>query len=390
LLLPAWGVLGWGALRWGFKGPAGLVAVAALYHAGQLGYSVPLNVASSALAVLLVAWVLHVRGGLPVRTLVVGALLLFVLVAPWFLYAYRLEPDGMKIWTYKHTWNLGETIEQHTGPYDYVVRILALGAFPWTAAAVIGLIAGIRPGKDGMAGVLAGTWIGTTLFFTLSEAQMGHFYVVMQPALAALAGIGVVSLVRRLDWSVVPAAATLAAVWFVAWRHPSRILETATVKRSLYGVEPSAVITGVLLAWVLTLVAARLRRRESWALASIVPALFLAGTLGFWVVPQLEPKKSLRPMWIRYVEDREEGQPIGAVGRAKDSGFYYSDNYSDNAIVRLKRPEKIRAFLSGPGVKYLIGPRSTLESAARQIPGHWEWLDRSHPSHRLARFEPDR
>ena len=50
ILLPVWGVLGWGALRWGWKGPAGLVAVAALYHAGQLGYSAPLNVASCALA----------------------------------------------------------------------------------------------------------------------------------------------------------------------------------------------------------------------------------------------------------------------------------------------------------------------------------------------------
>ena len=384
ILLPAWGVLGWGALRWGFKGPAGLVAVAAVYHAGQLGYSTPLNVASFALAALLVGWILHVRGGFAPRTLVIGALLLFLLVAPWFLFAYRLEPDGMKIWTYKHTWNLGESIQQHTGPYIYVVRILALGALPWTAAAVIGLIAGIRFRKDGMAGILAGTGIGMTLFFTLSEAQMGHFYVVMQPALAALAGIGVLSLFRRLDWSVVPAVATMAAVWFIAWRHPSRILETATVKRGLFGMELSVVVSGVVLAWVLVLVAARLRGRESWALASIVPALFLAGTLAFRVVPELEPKKSLRPMWTRYLEHREEGQPIGAVGLAKDSGFYYSDN----AIVRLKRSDEIRAFLSGPGVKYLIGTSGALERPTRWFPGHCEWLDRSHATHRLVRCEP--
>jgi hypothetical protein len=384
ILLPVWGVLGWGALRWGWKGPAGLVAVAALYHSGQLGYSAPLNVASFALAALLAGWILHVHGGFALRTLVIGALLLLLSVAPWFLFAYRLEPDGMKIWTYKHTWNLGESIQQHTGPYVYVVRILALGALPWSAAAVIGLIAGIRLRKDGMAGVLAGTWIGMTLFFTLSEAQMGHFYVVMQPALAALAGIGVLSLFRKLDWSVVPAVATMAAVWFIAWGHPSRILETATVKRSLFGMELSVVVSGVVLAWVLVLIAARLRGRESWALASVVPALFLAGTLAFRVVPGLEPKKSLRPMWTRYLEHREEGQPIGAVGLAKDSGFYYSDN----AIVRLKRFGEARAFLAGPGAKYLIGTSDPLEQLVRKFPGNWETIDRSHSTHQLVRYEP--
>jgi len=383
LLLPAWGVLGWSALRWGWKGVTGITAVAALYHAGQLGYSIPLNVASFVLAALLLAWSLHACAGLSLRALAVGAVVLFVLVAPWFFLAYQAEPEGMKIFTYKHGLNLGESVKQHTGPYSYVVRVVALGGMPWSAVAVIGLLAALRTRKDPMAGVLAGVWIGTTLFFTLSEAQMGHFYGVMQPALAGLAGIGTVSLVRKLDWSVVPAALTALAIGLVAWKDPSRILETATVKRSLYGVDLS-VAALVVLAWVLVLVAARLLRRESWVLATAVPAVVLAGTLGFVVVPQLEPKKSLRPMWNVYLEDREEGQPIGAVGQGKDSGYYYSDN----AIVRLKRSDKIRAFLSDPGTKYLIGTSNALKQTIRMFPGQWEWLDRSHPTHHLVRYEP--
>jgi 4-amino-4-deoxy-L-arabinose transferase-like glycosyltransferase len=384
LLLPAWGVLGWGALRWGWKGAAGLATVAAVYHAGQLGYSTPLNVASFVLAAVFLVWILHARAGFSIRAIAVGSALLCLLVAPWFVLATQAEPDGMKIFTYKHALNLGESVEQHTGPYGYVVRMVALGGMPWTAAAVVGLILAFRRGKDEMAGVLAGAWIGATLFFTLSEAQMGHFYGVMQPALAGLAGIGAVALARKLDWSVVPAAITVVAIWFVAWKDPSRILETATVKRSLYGVQLSLTVSLVVLAWVLVLVAARVLRRESWVVATTVPAIYLAGTLAFQVVPELEPKKSLRPMWNLYLEDRKEGQPIGAVGQGKDSGYYYSNN----AIVRLKSTDKTRAFLSGPGTKYLIGPSGTLKKTAGAFPGRWEWLDRSHSTHRLVRYVP--
>ena len=89
-------------------------------------------------------------------------------------------------------------------------------------------------------------------------------------------------------------------------------------------------------------------------------------------------------MWTRYLEHREEGQPIGAVGLAKDSGFYYSDN----AIVRLKRFGEAREFLSGPGAKYLIGTSDPLEELVRKFPGHWETIDRSHSTHQLVRYEP--
>lgn len=385
LLLPAWGVLGWGALRCGWKGVAGLAVVATLYHWGQLTYNVPLQLASFAVTALILIWILHVRGGLSYRALAGGGALLLLLVAPWFVLAYQAQPEGMKIFAYKHALNLGESIEQHTGPYDYVLRIVAVGGLPWTAAAIAGLITAFRRrDRDDMSVLLAGAWIGGMLFFTLAEARMGHFYGVMQPALAGLAGIGAVGLVRRLGWSTVPAAAGVVLIGSYAWLQPSRILETATVKRNLYGIDLSLTIGLVLLAWVLALVAARVLRREWSLLAAIAPALFFAGTLAFHVVPQLESKKSLRPMWRLYLQEREPGEPIGAVGQGKDSGYYYSDN----AIVRVKRTSQMREFLSGPGAKYLIGPKKTLEQVIDGFPGEWTWLDREHPTHRLIRFDP--
>ena len=54
-----------------------------------------------------------------------------------------------------------------------------------------GLIEAFGREKDGVGSLFAGAWIGTLLFFTLSEAQMGHFYGIIQVPFAGLAGLGV-------------------------------------------------------------------------------------------------------------------------------------------------------------------------------------------------------
>jgi hypothetical protein len=313
-----------------------------------------------------------------------GLTVIALLVAPWFLVAYRMEPDEWSLFRYKYAFNLGETVGQHTGPYVYIIRTVGVGGMPWSALAMIGLIAGVRPRKDETAGVLAGAFIGTVLFFTLSEAQMGHFYAVIQPTVAGLAGIGAVAIIRRLDWSVLPAAAVLLATWSIVWKRPQRILETATVKPGLFDVELTFLVVSIIAAWLLCVVAAKIGGRESWAVVSIVPAAILAGALGMWMVPALGPKKSMKPMWELYLERREGAEPIGILGRAKDSAFYYSNN----AIHRLPDTDTLREFLSGPGAKFLIAMHHSLDAQMREFRGRWETLRRDHPTHRLVRHEP--
>lgn len=384
LLLPAWAILGWGALRWNWKGPVMLLAVAAVYHTAQLTHSVPLNLVAIGLAMVLAAVTLRVRAGLSLATIVVGAIVIALIVAPWFLVAYRMEPDEWSLFRYKYAFNLGETVGQHTGPYVYIIRTVCVGGMPWIALAVIGLIAGVRPRRDEAAGVLAGAFIGAVLFFTLSEAQMGHFYAVIQPTVAGLAGIGVVAMIRRLDWSVLPAAAVLLWVVSIVWRRPQRILETATVKLGLFDVELTFLVVSIVAAWLLCAVAAKVRGRESWAVMPIVPAAILAGALGMWMVPTLGPKKSMKPMWELYLERREGTEPIGIYGRTKDSAFYYSNN----AIHRLPGPEELHEYLSGPGARFLIAQHFSLDREMREFKGRWESLQMYHPTHRLVRFEP--
>jgi len=385
LLLPAWAVLGWGALRWNWKGSIALLAVAAVYHAAQLQQNVPLNLAAVLLALVLAAVVLRVRAGVSVPALLLGALAIAMLVTPWFWVAHDREPEEWSLFRYKYAFNLGETLDKHTGPYTFPIRTVALGAMPWGALAVIGLFAALRRReRDEMAAVLAGGFLGATLFFTLSEAQMGHFYTVIQPAVAGLAGIGAVNLMRRLDWSVAPAAAALLATWAIAWKSPFRILETATVKFNLFDVELTFVVVGVVAAWVLVLVAAKIRGAASWVVLSIAPAAVLAGALGWWVVPALEAKKTVKPLWEVYLDQREGAEPIGVYGLSKDSAYYYSNN----AIERLRSTEDLLAFLDGPGPRFLVGTKSMLDGARRAAGGHWEVLSREHPTLRLARFRP--
>ena len=386
LLLPAWGALGWGALRWRFKGVLTLGVVAGLYHAGQMTYSVWLNLASFGLAAVFLVWLLRSRVGVPARALAIGGALVLLLVMPWFVVVNYLEPDEMMLFEYKHGLNLGESVERHTGDYHDVVRIAGVGGLPWLAAGVVGMIAGIWPRRDEMAGILAGAWIGGTLFFTLSEAQMGHFYGVLQPSMAGLAGIGVVALVRKLNWTVIPAAAVLIVYGRFVWLNPSRLLETGTVKRSLFGFgqELSSIVAGVLIAWVLMLIATGIRGRPVWALASILPAALLAGSLAFRIVPGLEPMKSMRPLWLLYNEHRQGDEPLGLLGRPKDGCFYYSDN----AAVRIKKSDQLEEFIAGPGAKYLISTTGAARDL-RKLPGSTEWIDDAvHPSHRLIRWEP--
>jgi hypothetical protein len=382
LLLPLWGVLGWGALRWGWKGPLALAAVAAVYHWGQLSQSVPLNLVAAGLAVVFAALVLRLRARVGWPAVLGGAVMIALLVAPWFAVAYRLEPEDFSLLRYKYAFNLGETFGRHTGPYIYPLRMAAIGALPWSALAVVGLMTALRRRGDETARVLTGALLGGVLFFTFSEAQMGHFQTVLQPAIAGLAGIGAVALMRRLGWSVVPAALALLAVFGAVWKNPGRILETATVKSGLFGLDPTFAIIGVVVAWVVALAAARIRGREGWVLVSVAPAALLAGALGMWLVPALAAKKSMKPLWDVYAAERVGEEPLGFFGPFKESIRYYSMD----AVDRLRDREEMTEFLTGPA--FLIGTNHSLETSRWDVPGRWETFPSEHPTHRLARYEP--
>jgi hypothetical protein len=296
----------------------------------------------------------------------------------------------MSLFGYQHALNLGEEPGEHTGPYLQVLRIVAVGSAPWSALALLGVLAAVRgPRRDPIAQALTGAGLGSLLFFTLAEPRMGHFYGVMQPAVAGLAGLGAVHLLRRRDWTLALVPAALAGTWLWVRARPSVFLETATVKYNLFDLfEPLGLATAAGAAWLLILAAAWWRRRPAWAAAAVAPAAVLTAYLAWWVVPGLEAKKSIKPMWSRYLELRRGAEPIGAFGSSSlDSGVYYSDN----RVVRLRSAAELSAFLAGPGGKFVVMPARALadiEAGAAPKEGRFSVVARSHPTHVLVEYAP--
>ena len=392
LLLPIWAVLAWGAARLRVRWIAVLTVVCVAYYWGQHHENAVVTLVAFGVAVVAALLVLHREAGVPPGRLALGLGLLVLVVAPWFLAVFQFEPGAAqyRLLGYKHGLNLGESVGGHDGPLWGVLRIVAVGALPWIAAALIGLARGFSrsvEARDDLATLLAAVWVGGVLFFSLSEPQMGHFYGVLQPSLAGLAGIGVVALARgsRRVLALVLAVVAVLAVMVWNWDNPSVILETATVKSHLFGTVnlavPALLTLGV---WAVLAVAVSLARRERWTPALVAAPLVFALFLGWHAIPALGPKKSLRPMWERYTELRAEGEPLGGYGSAKDSGFYYSDN----EIVRLKRDTELARYLDQPGARFVIlSHRDYRKLPRRSLPqGQWDELITDHPSHLLVVF----
>jgi hypothetical protein len=318
---------------------------------------------------------------------VIGALLVALLVAPWFLITLQAIPpdEEMSVLSrYKYQFNLGESRKQHRDDWHEVVRIVGVGGLPWSAAAAVGLFFAFPPRRRELAVGFAGPLVGITLFYALAEAKMGHFYGAMQPAVAGLAALGLTAMVRRLHWRSLAALAALLTFWWNVWNDASQLLWTATVKNRLYDVDITVAATGMLLAWLLIVAAAVAAERPRWVVAAVLPAALLAGLLGQRVVPALEEKKSLGPLWRAYVERREPGEPVGFLGPSKDSIFYYSNN----AVQRFKEVPPTIEFLRQPGVKFIIMPKKSSGHFIGEVPGQWDLLHKEHPVYALLRHAP--
>lgn len=387
-LIPAWAALAWGAVRLRPTWILVLCAACGLYYLGQQRHDVPLNLAAVAVVVVGGIAAATIEGGVRRRAWIglIAGLLLFV--APWFVAAYRLEPQELSIFEYKNAFNLGESLRVHRGPLDFVVRIVALGSLPWSAAALGGLLHAFGKNKDALAERLAGALVGPLLYFTLAEPRMGHFYVVMLPAVAGLGAIGIVALARRADWRSLVVAASAIAVGFAAWKHPEWILEAATVKSGLHGFDLATPAIVAVIAWATCLAVALIAHRPRWTVACVLPPALFAAFAGMHLVPSLEQAKSIRPLWRAYEARRSGSEPIALLGEVK-FGCYY---YSNNSIIEFDSASDVRDYLAGSDDRYLILPGKVYEELRDDFAdaGTWEVVESSHPSHRLVRFSQNR
>lgn len=385
VLLPAWGVLAWSALGGGRRGVVTFVVACALYGVGQHGEIPALSLLSYGVAIAAAASCLVREAGVPGRTVAVVFGLVALLALPWIVFTgvddIAEAADG--VLGFKHGINLGETPNAHDGPFWFILLWVAAGAAPWFLLSAAGLA---RCRSDPAARLCAGAFLGFLAFFLASEAQMGHFYGVLQPSLACLAAIGVTapgSRPRRLIPWVVAGAALL--LWMArTGNDPSLFLETATVKASLFShFDPFLPFVAALAVWSLVTATAVALGRPRWALLAAVPAGVFGAWLAMVVVPGLAPLKSAGPMYDVYEADRGESDPLASFSTGLHTTYYYSAN----AIERLRSLDELRRYLARPGRKYLIVTDSAHRGfpAADLPPG--DVLDERHPSHRLVRFD---
>lgn len=384
LLLPLWALLGWAALRGSWKGALMLGVVAALYHYGQLEYSVPFNLAAIGAALLFAIVVLHRCCGLAPTKIAALLALVTLLVAPWFVIVHDRFPEEWSLFRYKYAFNLGEEEGDHTAAYHAPMRVAAIGALPWSALALLGALHAVGRRRRPESTILFGALLGGLLFFSLSEAFMGHFYGVLQPAIAGLAALGALALFERLDWRAAVALAAFFWLLALAWDQPGRLLEGATVKSGLFGFDLELSLLTSMVAFLLALIGVKLHGRVAWNWMILLPPLILIGTMGWRMIPALEDQKSIRSVWEAYLSDRQGQEPIAVWGPAKEGLFYYSNN----TIERLSRRHPIEEFIVGDATRYVIGTAASLAGPLADIEGQWSYLHQRNPTHHLVRYVP--
>ncbi len=389
LILPAWGVLLHAALRGGRRWVAVTLLVTAAYAIGQQLYIGPLVIASHLLAILAALTALHRRAGLSPGRIALATAGVVLLALPWFLLAWQAEPTEFvkRILSYKHALNLGETPGDHTAGVTRVLELVSFGSFPWIGAAAYGLYVALRERREPL-GTLAGGALGALLFFTLSEAKMGHFYGTVQPAIAGLAGWGLAAVVDR-SRRVAPAAVACAGVVLLGvtialWIDPAELLAPVTVfDRFDDVVDPRPWILAAGVGWLFLATVGLRRRRPGWFAATLLPAVLLSGFLVHTAVPNLGDRKGLRGLWRAYEESGVTAPPV-VHGQAKDTVFYYSDNN----VLRLKSFEEVVGFLERSGDRFVIAPRGAVDDlrSATFFSGEWVWIYGEHPTHVLVEY----
>ena len=153
--------------------------------------------------------------------LVMGAILVLVIAAPWFIAVSVVNPEFPGFFfIHEHFQRFLTTVHRRTEPWWYFLPILIAGTLPWTVLAVQSVIGAVRadpprPGFRPRVFLLA--WIVfVMLFFSASHSKLPSYILPVFPALAWLMGDRLVRLSPgSLRWHAIPLL-PLALLAFVA------------------------------------------------------------------------------------------------------------------------------------------------------------------------------
>ncbi len=141
---------------------------------------------------------------------------LFLLVSAWW-YLYMAAKHGMpflkEFFVENHFGRMEGLIDKPDGPFEFYLWQIAIGAFPWFAFFIPGLIfAGDHKEHKREEGFIIMSFFFIFLFFTLSATKFPHYIFPAMPFFAIITAIPFIEFWRGERRSLYPLAAVLACL----------------------------------------------------------------------------------------------------------------------------------------------------------------------------------
>jgi 4-amino-4-deoxy-L-arabinose transferase-like glycosyltransferase len=380
---------------WAYSGYA-FLAFATLAK-GLLGFGLP-GVALLAWFVLTGEWKIFGRLRLVERVrgllLPIGPVLFLAIAAPWYVVMslFRGLDDESKtfayrFWIHDHFKRLGEGVHTTTpnGNFDYFIKQLGFGIFPWVAAlpGALGQLArqrlSGRTRRDDFL-LFAGLWaVLTYVLMTFSATKFHHYIFPAVPALAILCGAFVDRLLEDgLEahfGALVLGLAAFAAVGHGLWIEPKALpdlyvynYERPYPEKELLALHPGVhvgpfhlslgaqpVLSSLLMAAGVAMVASWLWRSRRGLVASIVGVAFALAVYVSWIHwEELSPHWSQRDIfWTYLAQRRSVEEPIIAY----QMNWRGETFYSRNLVRQVQDNNRMREIAGQPGRKWVIVER---------------------------------
>jgi 4-amino-4-deoxy-L-arabinose transferase-like glycosyltransferase len=236
-------------------------------------------------------------------------------------------------------------------------------------------------------------WAAVLLVFSFSSYKLPHYIMPAYPATALLAGIFADAVargaLRRLALWRVPVA--LTALLLAA----GAVLLGLLLRRAfeLPLLDPSFGLIVLLAAGALALVASLVFRRDRAAPAILIGTLTVSY---LWLILVVSPRELRRfqpiPQLARSVQrTMQPGDPLAVAGNYGAPGLVF---YADRPVRQLIGRDELVAYLSEPGPRACVLPRTDFEDVAASVPQEWHVVDEapifSVRMRRLLESEPER
>jgi 4-amino-4-deoxy-L-arabinose transferase-like glycosyltransferase len=297
--------------------------------------------------------------------LVTGALIILVIVVPWYAALYSRYG-----WTYITSFISGENIARYTEGVGvqmsrgglFYLPVLFSDSFPWSAFLPVAAWSWFAERRAGGGSederlafrvrTLLWLWIVTiVVFFSFSAAKQDLYIFPIVPAVAALAGLFIA---RAASQPVQPAAlrGTVAAIGFVIAIAGAGTIYVFQSAGKVYALDGAAVVgyTGAIGGTLILIVA--LRNAVASALAIAAVLVMLNWTFVLRVLPSFERYKPVPPLSAAIRERATADDAIVHYNVALPSMVYYLGRHIDLIfepepfIEVLRKPRRVFAVLS--------------------------------------------